>query len=183
MARKRDITIEELRKLVVYDEQTGVITYLPRGPENFTATPKRTPEWLSRWWNARFANQNAGCIHHTGYVHVRVGIKNKISGHVIAWALYYNEWPKLEIDHINTIRHDNRISNLRLATREQQMCNRTGWGSRYPKGVSRTRTGKFHARIQYNGNRVLLGIYETAEEAFEAYLRASNDLHKEYART
>lgn len=51
-----------------------------------------------------------------GYLIIKIK-KQQFKSHRLAWFLYYGFFPKTELDHINRIRTDNRISNLRLANR------------------------------------------------------------------
>lgn len=60
--------------------------------------------------------QSTGYIHHSGYKAIKLFSK-AYQLHNVIWLYTYGEWPKLEIDHINGIRDDNRISNLRDVTR------------------------------------------------------------------
>lgn len=85
-------------------------------------------------------------------------------------------------DHINGDSYDSRRSNLRVATHTQNMMNRkmhrnnkTGF-----KGVYRNRE-KFVAFIGEHGNAHYLGIYDTPEEAYKAYLEAAQKYHGEFA--
>lgn len=53
-----------------------------------------------------------------------IKIKGKqFKAHRVAWLLFYGQWPKCELDHINRCRGDNRICNLREVTRYQNMQN------------------------------------------------------------
>jgi len=87
------------------------------------------------------------------------------------------------VDHINTIKADNRIINLRLATPTQNQQNKSGCGV-YPKGVTwRDRKEKpWQAKIRVNGERLHLGSFETMEEAAKTYQEASEKYHGEFAR-
>lgn len=96
------------------------------------------------------------------------------TGHVIAWCLYYREWPPVEydIDHINGIRTDNRKENLRLATRSQNMLNshktQATNTSGYP-GVSYVSSRKkWRAYIKIGYKQIFGGYFDTLEEAILA---------------
>lgn len=72
----------------------------------------------------------------TGYHHVYFRGKS-IKGHRLAWLLYYGEWPKLYLDHINQVKSDNRIKNLRQVTNSENLQNRGVTKNKAtPKGVS-----------------------------------------------
>ena len=105
--------------------------------------------------------------------------------HRLIWLYHYGEWPKEHIDHINGIRDDNRIENLRECTIQQNQFNKkslVGSTSQY-KGVSWHKGNKKGmAQYWYKSKRVYLGYYETEEEAAEAYRKATEHLHKEYAK-
>lgn len=96
------------------------------------------------------------------------------TGHVIAWCLYYREWPPAEydIDHINGIKTDNRKENLRLATRSQNMLNshkvQATNTSGYP-GVSYVSSRKkWRAYIKIGYKQISGGYFNTLEEAILA---------------
>lgn len=102
----------------------------------------------------------------------------------IMWLVYYRKpvpdgyW----IDHINGVKADNRICNLRLATPTQNQQNKAGSGT-YPKGVTwRNRyTKPWQAKIRVNGERLHLGSFATMEEAATAYQEAAAKYHGEFA--
>jgi len=73
--------------------------------------------------------------------------------------------PKIQIDHINRIRTDNRVENLQIATNQQN-----GW-NRNAKGYTKKKS-KYHAQIKINQQCIYLGIFDTPEEAHQAYLDA-----------
>ncbi len=86
------------------------------------------------------------------------------------------------IDHINCNKLDNRRENLRVATRSQNMFNRTAQRNNRSglKGVTK-RKGKWTARIQKDGIQYDLGLFNTPEEASTAYTEAAEQLHGEFA--
>jgi len=119
------------------------------------------------------------CKNHAGYLVVRVD-NVLLRAHRIIWAMNTGSWPEYEIDHINGNRSDNRLINLRQATRGQNMkntikpiTNKSGL-----KGVSWHAKGNFwQAHIKSDGVNYYLGHYYTKEEAHEAYKSASDRLH------
>lgn len=139
------------------------------------------------WWVKPTARnvkvgQQFGCYDKDGY---RVGrLKGKgYFEHRLIWLYHYGTWPKDQIDHINGIKDDNRIENLRQVTNQQNSFNKKSFGktSKY-KGVDWNKNSKkWRAQYGYKGKVYYLGSYETEEEAAEAYRRSTEHLHKEYA--
>lgn len=91
-----------------------------------------------------------------------------------------------EIDHIDGNRTNNRIDNLRLVTRLQNQWNskvRTDNTSGF-KGVSWNKKAKrWAANISIGGRVTYLGMYDTAEEAHEAYAVRAKEMRGDFART
>ena len=158
------MTADELRERLSYDPDTGVFVWLK------SAAPYRN-------------GKVAGGASPKGYRSLRIDGKYVLA-HRVAWLFVHGEWPDREIDHINGDGTDNRIANLRLATRGQNMMNTgnrrnstTGF-----KAVGVIPSGKYRARIRTNGKRIHLGVFPTAEDAAEAYRRAAIELCGEFAR-
>jgi hypothetical protein len=99
-------------------------------------------------------------------------IKYNIQGHQFAWYWVYKECAK-EIDHINGIKTDNRICNLRSVTHQQNMCNIKTAKGYYFNNNRR----KFRAQIQLNNKAIHLGYYNTEDEAKQAYINAKEKYH------
>lgn len=88
------------------------------------------------------------------------------------------------VDHINGNPLDNRYSNLRLATKSQNMSNRgkTQANTSGFKGVSLHKpTGKWKAYIRKDCKQYYLGLFKTPQEAAAAYNRAARQLHGDFA--
>lgn len=89
-----------------------------------------------------------------------------------------------EVDHKNRNGTDNRKSNLRIATRNNNCwnrvaykCNKTGL-----KGVSyHSRDKVFQSRIQVYGKEIHLGYFKTPDEASAVYKAAALKYHGEFA--
>lgn len=85
---------------------------------------------------------------------------------------------QVEVDHGNHDTFDNRKSNLRICTRQQNQFNRSKQGNNKYKGIY-SRSHKWVSQINFNGN-IYLGTYETDREAALAYDYASRLLHKDF---
>lgn len=78
-----------------------------------------------------------------------------------------------QIDHINGIRDDNRLENLRIVNNQQNQWNRNN-----DKGYTfNSKFNKFQARIHKNKKVISLGYFDTEEEARQAYLDAKQIYH------
>lgn len=102
--------------------------------------------------------------------------------HRLIWMLVNGEDPAETIDHINMDRADNRLANLRLADGFEQAWNLRG-RTTLPKGVQRSAaiSPSYFARIKANGKTTYLGCFKTPELAHDAYKKAAERLHGEFA--
>lgn len=161
------ISIDELRTLVTYCAETGVITWLPRQPR---ADPGFYRTDCS--WNSNFAGLRAGRLSHRsgGRAFEIAGRSYRTSR--VAWALVTGHWPKGVIRYRDDDRLNDRFANLEdvphnlailLAPASSRVRTKR-------KGV-RVEEGRFRATLTIKGRRIALGTYRTAEEASEAYRR------------
>ena len=104
--------------------------------------------------------------------------KQQYLAHRIAWYLHYGVDPgDAEVEHINQKRDDNRICNLRLATRAEN-----SWNVKDYKGwYFYKRTGKWGAKIQLHNKQIHIGYFLTVEEAKAAYYAKAVELRGEFA--
>lgn len=172
-------TPEQLRELLHYEPETGKLFWKERPIDFF-----RSQRAFSAW-NNRYSGLEAFTAESAGY---RVGrifdVMHK--GHRVAWAIHYGDWPLIYIDHANGDRSDNRIENLREASSAQNSMNQGGKANKKGtlKGASWFSSRKiWKSEIRYNGKRKFLGHFMTEAEAHAAYCRASQVLHREFART
>ena len=169
---KQILTQETVRELLDYDPETGVFTWKPRPLSSFK------DETRGKIWNVRFAGAVAGGPHNSGYIRIAIDGKRHLA-HRLAWFHVHGRWPKQMLDHINMDRGDNRIDNLREATNSLNMQNqRLGRGRSPYLGVSwYTRIKKWKAQIRAEGKVHCLGLFDTEEAAYAAYIKAKRKLH------
>lgn len=167
-----------LRSLLDYDPETGGLSWRARPAHMFAEAP-RGAERAAASWNARYAGKPAlAGVGRQGYA--RGAIFDRIYlAHRVAWAIYHGSWPDGEIDHINHVRTDNRISNLRLVSRDENCRNasRASNNSSGTTGVSwHKRAGKWLAVIVHDGEQRHLGVFTEFEDAVAARKQAERDL-------
>lgn len=154
------LTHPRLLKLLSYSKRTGVFKWKV-SPAN------QIPEGAE-------AGSTVG-----PYCYIKVGPKLYLA-HRLAWFYVTKRWPASRLDHRNGDKRDNRWANLRLSDAARNGQNRT----RPNKNSSSKLLGahphgdKFTSSIMTRGVVTYLGIFETAEAAHEAYVKAKKRLHK-----
>ena len=108
------------------------------------------------------------------------GKKIQPLAHRVVWILANGPIPHgFEIDHVDNNPLNNKLENLRLATRSQnamnKKCPRTNTTGL--KGVKLSGYGGFVATISLDGKRYNLGTFVTKEEAHKAYCTKAKELH------
>lgn len=171
---------EFLRQSVDYDQETGRITWRIRPRDHFPT---------ERGWksgNGRTAGNPCGweIKMNSGIVYLRASFAGRdILLHRIIWKWMTGNEPIDEIDHWDGNGLNNRWHNLREATHQQNQGNlKTRQGTKEPRGVYR-HANRWVAGTNFNGKKVYLGTFATAEEAHQAYLDATQRLHAEYSFT
>lgn len=162
-----------LRARLAYDLKAGIFTW--------QAKPSGTKD--AARWNSRYAGKPAGSPNRDGYINIKIDGRLH-PAHRLAWLYVHGHWPVLEIDHRNGIRADNRLQNLREATRTEQMHNlrRPTTNTSGFKGVSLYQGKRWRAYIHLNGKPKHLGYFLTAELAHAAYCKAALAARGEFAR-
>ena len=185
MTIKKTAPIDLLQKLFDYDRETGEFVWKKRDASMFIDS-KISAETKAKRFNTRYAGESATINHSNGYKNVSVMEQKFIRAHRVAWAICYGAWPTDDVDHINGDRKDNRIVNLRLSTRSENLRNR----KKFPRnksgyvGVSFYKQREnWNARIGINGRYINLGYFNTKEEAAEARAEAEKKYWGDYAIT
>ena len=139
----------------------------------------------------RMGNRCAGSlvdsVDKDGYVVISIGhrsIRRRYFAHRIIWLIVYGQWPVNDIDHKNRVRNDNRISNLREATRLQNMANRLAMRRSKTgiKGVSlHSASGLYRACMGINRKHYNFGYFKTPEEAAAVIDKKFKEIYGEYA--
>jgi hypothetical protein len=169
---KHLIDLATIRRLITYNSNTGEFHWVERPREMF---PTRR-HWLT--WNTKNAGQRADKKESEGYRVVRM-LGNRFKAHRLAWFYVYGAWPKGDIDHINRVRDDNRMANLRdvsSAINSRNMSRRNDNTSGITGVSFLPVTGKWHAYININGRRLHLGKYPEKADAVGARIRAEQEL-------
>ena len=151
------ITAERVRELLHYDPETGVFT------------------WLVNRSRVR-AGMRAGTRHATGYTYITLEGR-EYKAHRLAWLYVYSVHPTGQVDHINRVRSDDRIANLRDVPGAVNARNRTPSatssvacnGVYFHRGMQR-----FQACIHHDGGLKHLGTFDNLFDAVAARRAAEN---------
>lgn len=106
--------------------------------------------------------------------------RRRYMAHRLAWFYVYGAWPNGDLDHINGDKLDNRIANLREATRKQNMQNvrQHKHNTSGVKGVAwHSQRNKWRAYIFVDYKQIHLGLFDTKEAAAAARMNAEEIYH------
>lgn len=148
-------TVDFVRRVLDYDPLTGILIWRKRDD-----APQQ--------WNTKYAGTRAGAVMRTGYRYVSFKGFVPVGAHRLAWCHFHGEWPTDTLDHINGIRDDNRIANLRKASgslnatnKAMQRNNTSGFvGVHFDK-----QRGLWRARVNFKRVGYDVGFFSTPEEA------------------
>jgi len=164
---ENEITAQRVFELLDYNPKTGEFVWK-------TSRPGKAQK-----------GKKAGCIHPNGYHRISIDYR-LYNAQRLAWLFITGKWPSKLIDHIDGNPANNCANNLREcnhiqngANRKMSSANTSGY-----KGVSKIKSnGKWGAWIKVAGRSKNLGNhFNTPEEAYEAYKKASNQMHGEFGR-
>lgn len=143
------LTQERLKEVLYYEPTTGEFSH-----KIYRVGSTSTPGYIKK----------------DGYRYIMID-RRKYIAQRLAWLYVYGEWPRNQIDHINGIKTDNRICNLRdVSCRENQNNQRCHRNGKLPGGDFHPSVGKWRARIRIGSNRKMIGYFNTEIEAYEAYV-------------
>lgn len=156
---KNTMTQSYLKKIIKYNEDTGVFI------------------WIVDRGYSTYAGSIAGCINTLGYRTIKIDYHPHLA-HRLAWLYVYGEWPNGHIDHINHVRNDNRLANLRDVTRSENNKNVSrGVHNNKDIGVSwHIIRKKWQVYIGYKGKTKYLGLYSNKDDAIIARKNAEVEL-------
>ena len=170
------ITKDILNELLNYDKESGEFTWKVRVEGMFKHKSNLSA------WNTRYAGKTAGSVSGTGYVEMRI-LGSSQKAHRLAMIMTFGCAPEF-VDHINNNRSDNRIVNLREATRSENCRNsvKNSNNTSGVKGVSLLkRTGKWAARIRFCKKLYFLGYFSEIKDAEDAVRKKRAELHGDFA--
>lgn len=156
---KPDLQHEELLRLLSYDKDTGIFTWIGH---------------KYKWRNGT----RAGSCSKSG--HRCIEIKAVCyQAHRLAWFYVTGLWPTVEIDHEDRVTDNNRFSNLREASNGQQRANSSLYKNNTSgfRGVHK-RENKWRATMRVGpgrGKLVSIGAFDLIEDAVRAYDAAAKE--------
>jgi hypothetical protein len=165
MSRK-NLTEKRLRELLFYDQETGLWTWIVRRGK-------------------RGAGALAGSIDHDGYLQIMIsGVR--YGAHNLAFLWMIGRWPDPTCDHKDLVKANNRWSNLREATKSEQIANQ----SLTKKNTSGLKWVRFDKRVQrwraettIRGKYIWLGHFDDRETAYAIACSVVKKAFGEFART
>ena len=175
MPQKLSLNPDLLRSLLICDPEMGDLFWKSRPIEMFSGGYFSAAANCKKW-NTRFAEKRAfTTMGDDGYLHGRI-LYDRYLAHRVIWVIVHGQWPD-EIDHINGIRDDNRILNLRSVTRAENTKNLRR-SCRNKSGVTGVcwypPTNRWVVHIAANGRHKCVGYFPDFLDAVCARKSADN---------
>ena len=153
----------KIRDLLEFDSKTGKL------------------KWKVSQGARAVVGETAGCLLSIGYIQIKIN-GEKYYAHRLIWEMFNDAIPEdMEIDHINGIRDDNHLSNLRCVPRQVNSQNlRKAQKNNKSTEVLNVypHRKKFQVRITVDGKTINVGTYSTLKIAEGVALRAKRKHHK-----
>lgn len=159
--KRSEITPEYLRQRLSYDPEIGSLTWLHSGTAKWNSRHGGKPAFTYVCPNGYFKGSIYG---------------HPFSAHRVAWAIHHGSWPDGLIDHINGIRTDNRLRNLRVVDSVGN-CRNLAMRCDNKSGATGVTVckGRWRAFITIDGRHIALGHYDTKAEALAVRLKAQQE--------
>lgn len=161
-------------KILTQARLQALLTYNPDTGEFHRAIGRK---------GAGFFGTKSGSPSH-GYLTIMIDGRN-YRCHRLAWLYVYGEFPDGHLDHINRNKTDNRIANLRIATKKQNAEN-TGIQSNNKSGHRgvfwNSQKSKWQARIKHHGKTIHLGFFDDPLIASESYESKAKEIFTHYSK-
>ena len=126
--------------------------------------------------------KRAGTVNGQGYRQIKAD-RVVYPEHRLIFMYHYGYVPKM-LDHINCVRDDNRIENLRPCDQQNNCYNTHGWtGRTLPKGVTWSKKDKrYQAQLSVDGSNKYLGQFKELDGAVRCVRAAREAAHGEFAK-
>ncbi|MBU9563063.1 HNH endonuclease [Burkholderia multivorans] len=136
-------------------------------------------------WKKQLNGTVAGREDSDGYRRIHIPSIGMIGVHRLIFLLHHGFLPEF-VDHIDGNPRNNRIENLRAATRHEN-----AWNVKTPRANTSGRKGVYHLKpsgkwqvsIRVNCKLKYIGVFNTFEEACIARDQAEQEFHGEYRRS
>lgn len=160
---ENEFSVDRLRFLLDYNKDTGMFVW--------KNDPKMTLKTK--------VGKVAGSVNNRGYWRIQIDRKT-YQAHRLAWMYMHGKFPDGQIDHINRIKTDNRISNLRECTNAEnaqnrpiQKNNKSGFIGVFWRDLDK----KWVAQIKINGKPIRIGLFDNKIDAHNAYKLEKKKVH------
>lgn len=149
--KMQELTQERIKEFLNYDQDTGIFTWrIGRG--------------------GVCSGKTSGYLGPGGYVYIKINGKSYLS-HRLVWLYVHGYFPENQIDHIDRVKHNNSIANLREASRSCNMRN-TDLQDNNTSGVKgvyfHSASGKWKVQVMVNRKSIHLGYYADKIDAAKA---------------
>jgi len=148
----------------------------------FTWREKPVANQFDNTWNKRFAGKQAGALSNDRYIRVSIDGKLHLC-QLLAWLYVHGVLPASGVDHKDRDPSNNRMANLRVATKAENGAN-TALSRRNTSGAKGVRWNrecrKWQATIVVNGKSKHLGLFDSIDAAKATYMGAAREIYGQF---